>query len=328
MLATQGLLDRGKANELSPRRDAGLIGNVDENSRERKSRHAMLPIVFGILTAICFAIASLLAQRGYHAGPAPWGAWITIAANTVFLVSGHWLAEGHGRLFVLDNLVFVAVGLFVPGVTRVLSFRGIRTLGSSITATIVNTTPMFSMLLAITLLGERPTALVGLGVLLTVAGLVTASWGTKKTSYPKNELIFPLLCALLFSLKDITVRWGLGGAGAQPILAAAIAAATSTVEIFVVIRFFQGEKFAMPPLRVSRWFVSSGMFTGASFLFMFVAFSMERVSIVAPLVNSYTVFVSLLAPLMAREIERVTARKFAGAALVVAGIFAVALGKD
>ena len=36
---------------------------------------------------------------------------------------------------------------------------------------------------------------------------------------------------------------------------------------------------------------------------MYVAYSLERVSIVAPLVNSYTVFVSLLTPLMARQIE-------------------------
>jgi len=288
----------------------------------------MLPIVFGLLTAVCFAIASLLAQRGYHVGPAPWGAWITIAANTVFLVSGHLLLESDTRLWVLENVIFVVVGLFVPGVTRVLSFRAIRTLGSSITSTIVNTTPIFSTLLAVAILGERPTALVGLGVLLTVGGLVTVSWGGEKTSYPKAELIFPFLCALLFSMKDIAVRWGLGGAGAQPILAAAIAATTSTIEIFVVVRCCQGAKFDWPPLPVSRWFVLSGVFTGASFLFMFVAFSIERVSIVAPLVNSYTVFVSLLTPFLAREIESVTARKLAGAVLVVAGILAVSLGKN
>ena len=61
---------------------------------------------------------------------------------------------------------------------------------------------------------------------------------------------------------------------------------------------------------------------------MYLAYSMERVSIVAPLVNSYTVFVSILSPFMARQIESITSRKLAGAALVVAGIFAVSLGKD
>ena len=288
----------------------------------------MLPILFGLLTSVCFAVASLLAQRGYHIGAAPWGAWITICANAGFLLAGHLLLEGETRLLIAENLIYVAVGLFVPGVTRVLSFRGIRTMGSSITSTIVNTTPMFSTVLAILILGERPSALVLAGVLLTVGGLITVSWGGEKASYAKIELVFPFLCALLFSMKDISVRWGLGGGAGQPILAAAIAALTSTIEIFLITRFVQGEKFALPPPPVLRWFVWSGIFTGGSFLFMYVAFSMERVSVVAPLVNSYTVFVTILTPFMARRIESLTARKLAGAALVVAGIFAVSLGKN
>jgi drug/metabolite transporter (DMT)-like permease len=288
----------------------------------------MLPILFGLLTSLCFAVASLLAQRGYHRGPAPWGAWITIAVNALFLLGAHFIFYSDTRIFIAENLVFVAVGLAVPGVTRVLSFRGIRTMGSSITSTIVNTTPMFSTVLAILLLGERPGSLVLLGVLLTVGGLVTVSWGGEKTRYHRIELIFPFLCALLFSMKDIAVRWGLGGGDGQPILAAGIAALTSTVQIFLLTRYLQKEEFILPPAPILRWFVWSGVFTGGSFLFMYIAFSMERVSIVAPLINSYTIFVLLLTPFMARQIETLTRRKIAGAALVVAGIFAVSLGRN
>ena len=288
----------------------------------------MLPIVFGLLTSLCFAMASLLAQRGYFAAPAPWGAWVTIAVNAWFLLAAHFLLHSDTRLFAADNLIFIAVGLFVPGLTRVLSFRGIRAMGSSVTSTIVNTTPMFSTVLAILILEERPAPLVVLGVALTVGGLVTVSSGGEKTSYKKSELIYPFLCALLFSMKDVAVRWGLGDGSGQPIFAAGIAALTSTIEIFLITRYVQGEKFILPPAPVARWFIASGIFTGASFLFMYLAYSLERVSIVAPLVNSYTVFVSILTPFMARRIETVTARKLAGAALVVAGIFAVSLGKD
>jgi DME family drug/metabolite transporter len=288
----------------------------------------VLPLLFGILTSLCFAVASLLAQRGYFLAPAPWGAWITIGMNTVFLFAAHFILHSETRLFVADNLIFVAIGLFVPGLSRVLSFRGIRALGSSVTSTIVNTTPMFSTVLAVLILDERPAPLVLLGVVLTVAGLITVSRGGEKSSYDKIELIYPFLCTLLFSIKDIAVRWGLAGGGGQPVLAAAIAALTSTVEIFFITRFIHGEKFTLPTARVAAWFVGSGIFTGGSFLFMYLAYSMERVSIVAPLINSYTVFVSILTPLMARQIEIVTRRKLAGAALVVAGIFAVSLGKD
>jgi drug/metabolite transporter (DMT)-like permease len=61
---------------------------------------------------------------------------------------------------------------------------------------------------------------------------------------------------------------------------------------------------------------------------MYIALSMERVTIVAPLINSYAIFVLLLTPFMARQIESVTWRKIAGAGLVVAGIFFVSVGKD
>ncbi len=288
----------------------------------------MLPIVFGILTSLCFAVASLLAQRGYHLSPAPWGAWVTIAGNAMFLMAAHFALNSDTRLWVAENLLFVAVGLFVPGVTRVLSFRGIRTMGSSVTSTIVNTTPMFSTLLAILVLGERPGALVLLGVCLTVAGLIAVSWAAEQTSYKKVELIYPFLAALLFSLKDVTVRWGLGGGEGQPIFAAAIAALTSTIEIFLVTRLIHGERFSLPPRRVFLWFLASGLFTGGAFLFMYLAFSMEKVSIVSPLINSYAVFVLILTPLMARRIETVTWRKIAGAAMVVGGIFLLSLGKE
>ncbi len=309
-------------------KNSAIKKTLDKITREGNRRLVVLPIFFGILTSVCFAVASLLAQRGYHLAPAPWGAWITLVGNSILLLATHFLLYSDTRIFVVGNLIFVAVGLLVPGVTRVLSFRGIRTMGSSITSTIVNTTPMFSTFLAMLLLGERPGPLVLAGVVLTVAGLITVSWVGENTSFRKTELVYPFLCALIFSLKDVTVRWGLGGDGGQPVLAAGIAAVTSTVEIFLITRYIQGEKFLLPRAKVSLWFAASGVFTGGSFLFMYLAFSMEQVSIVAPLINSYAVFVLVLTPLMARRIESVTWRKVIGAVLVVAGIFLLSLGKD
>jgi drug/metabolite transporter (DMT)-like permease len=287
----------------------------------------MLAIAFGILASLCFAAASLLAQRGLYIVPTPWGAWVTLIANSVFLLAFHFVLYPNAPIFVLENLTFVVVGLFVPGMTRVLTFRGIRTMGSAITSTIVNTTPMFSTGLAMLALGERPGPLVLAGVVLIVGGLVILSWQGSERSWKRTELIFPFLAALLFSMKDVTVRWGLGGSAA-PILAAAVAAITSTIEIFLINRYIYKEAFILPPKHVIQWFVSSGVFTGGSFLFMFLALSMERVSIIAPLINSYAAFVLVLAPLMARQIERVTPRKVAGAVLVVAGIFLISAGRD
>jgi drug/metabolite transporter (DMT)-like permease len=287
----------------------------------------MLAIAFGILASLCFAAASLLAQRGLYIVPTPWGAWVTLVVNTIFLLAFHFVLYPDAPIFVVENLTFVAVGLFVPGMTRVLTFRGIRTMGSAITSTIVNTTPMFSTALAMLVLGERPGPLVLAAVVLIVGGLAIISWEGAERSWKKTELIFPFLAALLFAMKDVTVRWGLGGTD-SPVLAAAIAAFTSTIEIFLINLYIYKEKFALPPKQVIHWFVGSGLFTGGSFLFMFLALNMERVSIIAPLINSYAVFVLVLAPLMAGQIEKVTLRKAVGAVLVVAGIFLISVGRS
>jgi drug/metabolite transporter (DMT)-like permease len=287
----------------------------------------MLAITFGILASFCFAAATVLAQRGLHLEPAPWGAWVTIAANAVFLWAFHFLLYPSAPILSLQNLTFVGIGLFVPGVTRVLTFRGIRALGSAITATIVNATPMFSTFLAILVLQERPGPLVLFGAALIVTGLIAITWERQRGSWKRSELIFPFLATVLFGLKDVTVRWGLGGSD-SPVLAAAIAALTSTAQIFVILRYVQRQKFALPAGGAMVWFIASGLFTGGSFLFMYLALSMETVSIVGPLVNSYAVFVLLLAPFLAPQIEMVTARKTVGAALVVLGIFLISAGKD
>ena len=205
----------------------------------------MLAIAFGILASLCFAAASLLAQRGLYMVPTPWGAWVTLVVNTIFLSAFHFVLYPDAPIFVVDNLTFVAVGLFVPGMTRVLTFRGIRTMGSAITSTIVNTTPMFSTALAMVVLEERPGPLVLAGVALIVGGLVIISWEGSERSWKRTELIFPFLAAVLFAMKDVTVRWGLGGSG-SPILAAAIAAVTSTVEIFSINRLHLQRKIRSP----------------------------------------------------------------------------------
>lgn len=186
---------------------------------------------------------------------------------------------------------------------------------------------MFATVLAVVFLAERPSPPVLVGIALIVGGLMALSWGGGKGSWDRTEIFYPLLSAFLYAAKDVVVRWGLGGAG-QPVLAAAITAATATVEVFLINRFAYGEKFSLPSPAVSVWFVVSGLFTGGAFLFMFFALQMERVSIVTPIINSHSVFVLFLAPFLARRIEIVTLQKVIGAVVVVVGIFLVSAGRN
>ena len=157
-------------------------------------------------------------------------------------------------------------------------------MGSAITSTIVNTTPMFSTALAMLVLGERPGPLVLAAVALIVGGLAIISWEGAERSWKRTELVFPFLAALLFAMKDVTVRWGLGGSWFAGLGRRHRRFHINHRNIFDQ-PLHHKEKFALPPKHVIHWFVGSGLFTGGSFLFMYLAFNMERVSIVAPLVE-------------------------------------------
>lgn len=284
-----------------------------------------MAIILGLLAAFCYASANIFAQRGLHRLPTPWGAWITLAVNSIFLWLCYFFFAPGAAILIRANLIFVFIGLFVPGLARMLNFRGIQTMGSNVTSTVLNAAPMFATLLAVIFLGERPGLPVLCGMGLIVGGLMTISWGGGKESWSRWELLYPLLAAFFFAGKDVLARWGTVMTG-QPILAVAIASVTGTLEVYAIIRWIQGVRFVLPPRPVLMWFAVSGLFTGASFLLQYTALFMERVSIVTPVVNTYTVFVFFLTPFMARGIETITLRKVIGAVGVAAGVALISIG--
>jgi drug/metabolite transporter (DMT)-like permease len=287
----------------------------------------MIPILLGLSAGLCFAVSMVISQRGLHVFPTPWAVWITLLINGLFLWAFHLFLHPDAPIFIQANLPFVLIGVFVPGLTRMLAFRGIRKMGSSVTTSVLNSTPMFSATLAIIFLGERPGLPVLFGIGLIVGGLMMLSWKSEKRAWSRTELFYPLLAAFLMGFKDVVARWGMATTG-NPILAAAITAAVATLEVFLIIRTVQGEKFSLPPPAVSLLFVISGLFSGASFLFMFLALHMERVAIVAPILNTSSVFVLFLAPLLVRRIEHITAGKVAGVLVVIAGVFLISVGRS
>ncbi len=67
---------------------------------------------------------------------------------------------------------------FQPGLTRLLTVKGIDTLGVSIADPIRASTPMFSSLMAILFLGEQITFAILCGTLLIIIGITVLSRGS------------------------------------------------------------------------------------------------------------------------------------------------------
>jgi DME family drug/metabolite transporter len=225
------------------------------------------------------------------------------------------------------NLIFVGVGVFVPGVARFFIFKGMERLGAPISACLTNSGPLFAILIAMLFLGEQPTLTNILGAFSIVGGIIALSWKGATKTWRSWDLIFPMVAAFLFAARDNLVRFAVIQVP-SPVVAAAIASLTSFVTMsFAYLAF--GEKKPLPQAarRGLGYFAISGFMNFLSYLLTYTALSLERVSIISPLVNGSSLFVLPLTALFLKDVEKLTARKIGATLLVIAGVFLIAWEK-
>ena len=287
----------------------------------------MFAIFLALLASFWFAASMTCINRGVLSIDYFRGLLTNLGVNAVCL----WL---YLLLFVdtIDlwrpvNTIFVAVGIFVPGVARFLIFKGMERLGATISSCLTNAGPLFAIVIAITFLGERPTASNILGAISIVGGIIALSWKGESKTWRTRDLLFPLAAALLFASRDNLVRFAVVQIP-SPVVGATIAATTSFVTM-AAMYWLIGEKKPLPlsaKLGLS-YFAVSGFMNFLSYVLTYTALSLERVSIISPLVNASSLFVLPLSMLLLKGVERLTPRKIGATALVILGVFLISWEK-
>jgi len=124
--------------------------------------------------AICWAATSILSRPlSVRIGAMPTAAWtIFLGSLVLLLVSSPKLAavpwgELTGRFWIV--LAYVVV--FPTVIAYILWMEGIRSIGAGPTTSFMFLAPVFALLIAAALLGERPTALQGAGGALMLLGV-------------------------------------------------------------------------------------------------------------------------------------------------------------
>jgi drug/metabolite transporter, DME family len=287
----------------------------------------MLAILLALYASFCFAISMILINRGVLAIDYFRGLLTNLGVNSLFLWVYVVLFVERIELWTPANLIFVLVGIFVPGVARYFIFKGMERLGASITSCLTNSTPLFATLVAVTFLQERPTGTNLLGTFLIVLGITSLSWKGASKRWQSRDLLFPLTAAFLFAARDNMVRLGLLQIE-SPIAGAAIAATTSFATMSVIYVAFEPEK----PIGSSVWrgltlFAGAGFMNFLSYVFAYTALSMERVSLMSPLINGSSLFILPLSALFLKDVEKITARIIGATLLVLLGVFLISWEK-
>lgn len=287
----------------------------------------MLAILLGLFSSFWFAVSMVAINRGVLSVDYFRGLLMNLGVNTLFLWLYVFLFIRRLDLWQPAYLLFVVVGIFVPGGARYFIFKGMERLGASISSCLTNSTPLFATLFAVFFLHERPSATNLLGTLSIVAGIVWLSWRGGAKTWRTRDLLFPLTAAFLFAARDNLVRIGVVQIHA-PIVGAAIAATTSFVTMTLMYLAFQEKKpLASSAPRGLKFFAAAGFMNFLSYAFAFTALSMERVSIISPLINGSSLFVLPLSALFLHDVEQLTPRKIGAVLLVILGVLLISWEK-
>lgn len=281
----------------------------------------MIPAeAFALACGLFTAINLILLKKGMAHGNPVTAIVVSLAINVVTFWGFVFAALPADEILRPELLLFVLVGLIQPGGTRFLAYVSVEKVGVAVTAPLRATTPLFSSLLAIAVLGEQLTPAVAAGTALVVCGVALLSMREEKTGAWRNVFVaLPLLSAFVAGSTQVIRKIGLARI-ALPILGAAVTTGTSFVA--VALSLLVSRKWSM--VRFNRaslgYFVLAGCAVTLGVASVYMSLYLSDVVIVAPLASLSPLYSLALSALFLREVEVITVRRVAAAALIVLGV--------
>jgi len=217
-----------------------------------------------------------------------------------------------------DTWPFFVAGTVAPGITQVLFTRAVGLIGPSRTTILVGTSPVLSAAIAIALLGEPVRGVLVLGTLLVVCGGTMLAW---ERGGPRGLLtlgaVLACAAAVLFGARDNFVRWAERGSAVPGVVAASCSLATASVVIAALV-LSRGDGVRRARVAARPFLLSGGIY-GLAYAFLLTGFDHGRVTVVAPLYGTESLWAVVFSLAVLRRAEAVGARLAAASLLVVAG---------
>ncbi len=278
-----------------------------------------MALALAVLSSLCFGIALVTGRVGLRALDARAGAAISVPTATVLFIVASPFALDVSGFSIKAALLFAAVGLFFPALVTLLTFRSNEKLGPTVTSAVSGTAPLFALVAAALLLGEKVPAAAAIAAVAVLVGIAVLSWdpSAPRARFLGWSLLWPLAGAMVRGVAQVGAKAGLL-MWPNPFAAGLIGYTVSSAAVIAADRMGRSAK-ARPTMQSAAWFAATGLLNGGAVLSMYAALSMAPVSLVAPVVASYPVVTALVSAAVLRD-ERITARVLAGAAVTVAAI--------
>jgi drug/metabolite transporter (DMT)-like permease len=280
-----------------------------------------MAIFLACLAAFAFGALAVAIRIGYRRHADPTLAPFVISLSGLLLValvtglSGGFDGSSGGELW-----PFVLIGAVVPGASQLLFVRAIRDAGPSRASVVIGVAPLISAALAVAFLDEPLRPALGVATLLVVAGGMLLGWErTRPVGFRLAGLVFALLCAVLFALRDNFVRL-VERESEISALAATVASLGGATLALALVLLLQRPDLSRAVLRNAFIaFLPAGLSLGVAYAALLEAFDRGRVTLVAPLNATQSLWAVVLSAALLHRTESIGPRMAAAAILVVAG---------
>jgi DME family drug/metabolite transporter len=283
--------------------------------------------VLALITSIFYASALVSARAGMRYSTPTTVTLVSILIQNLLLWSAIFVTGGVHTVPLIGILLFTVVGIFQLGV-RLLAYTGVEKIGASRSSALQSVSPLISAAIAVAILGEPTTPLIVLGTCLVVAGIVLISWKPERqlADFRRWHLLLPIGAAFLTGINHPIRRYVLTMAD-EPLFFSALMGSVSLVGFLIYFAASRRSQRLVWNRKAIGPFLATGVCETISILMIITAISMGRVVIVAPIAASYPVWSLIESAIFLRDVEPINGKIIMGIVSVVAGNFAIHLGR-
>ncbi len=274
-------------------------------------------ILLSLASAALLGFGAVVARIGVRYASARTGASMSVPITTLcfWMLSPVFLHVENASLSA--GLMFAAVGLFFPASVTLLNFAAARRLGPSIASSLGSSTALFSAVIAMVWLHERPSLTMLCGTLVIVIGVVLITLhDAHRGRVARAWLLLPITAALVRAAAQATVKYALA-IWPSP-FAASLVSYTVSATLLVATRPPPVAATRPEKLRAMGWFTLAGFCNGFAVLTTYAALNFGPVTLVAPLATTSPLFAAITSAAVLRE-ERFDRRLLTGVLLTVLG---------
>jgi drug/metabolite transporter (DMT)-like permease len=282
--------------------------------------HNPLAVVLALFATFGLGAGFVLTQFALRFIPPRLGAALSIPTSTLLF----WCLAP----FLIDPaefdrsaaVLFAGVGLLFPGAVALANFESNRLIGPNIAGAMGGLAPVFAVLLAVLLLGERLRLPQMFGIMAIVAGVALMYRGrwhafTARTLW---LLALPLGASAVRGFVQPLIKLGLER-WPNPIAAVVIGYTVSSTVLVASALLARQTRERRFDRRGVLWFAAVGLCNGCAVLSMYAALGRGPVTLVSPLVATYPLVTVVLSSALLKG-ERLDAPLIAAIAATVGGV--------